>query len=319
MTGVVWGKEQDGEWKFFSKEPSLRAPAPGLCTYYRYLERQLVKIPTNRAELQHQTGDFVHTPRGEQFLEHFNTHLELLRWTYGKETSHHKVLTMSGRDGKPYHYILPSVYKLISSLHERQRDFAIVIRTFGRDASNVLSSLQYGMNGNHPALPKKISLQVHKTPGLVKRRKNNIELASYKPGGGQEIQTKLVHEKDIYRSLCEAQGITGYVDDFRYWQNNGYDHEAGKPFWIDLNDQRHHHIFFDDNFRPDEEDSIIDVRMFSTEAPSVAVSLDHELVAKLENVCIVQADLLKSIKDEDYFIRMTNECEEKFYDMFDSG
>lgn len=223
---------------------------------------------------------------------------------------------MCGRDGKPYHYILPSVYKLIYHLWESNRDFAIVIRTYGQDAPNVLTSLNYGLHGNHPSFSKSININVNMHPGTIKRRGDSIEL--FTSNGGQDVQQNLVYEKDIYRKLCNSQGISGYVDDFAFWQKHNYDHAAGKPFWVDLNDERHHHIFFDDNFRANDEDSIIDVRKFTRENPLEAVSMEHEEVARLENVFLVQANLLSSIEDEDYFIRMTNLCEQNFYTMFNS-
>ncbi|CAL1526258.1 unnamed protein product [Lymnaea stagnalis] len=319
LTGVVWGSENNGEWAWHSQVPSLKPPGKGLCTYYKFLEKKLVKNPTDRVKLRLQTGDFVHRPDGRQFQEHFDTHLARLLWDYDTETSRDKVLTMSGKDGQPYHYILPSVYKLILHLAERKRDFAIVIRTYGRDAPNVLSSLKYGLRGNHPAFRRSLNIKVHANPGVIKRDAVNFELINYKPTGGQDVQQKLVHERDIYRALCASHGISGYVDDFHFWQVNNYDHGAGKPFWLDLGDRRHHHIFFDDNFRADDEDSIVDVRLFTKENNTTAVSLGHDEVARLEDVCLVQADLLSSINDEDYFIRMTNKCEENYFSLIQSG
>ncbi|KAH9504781.1 hypothetical protein Btru_061945 [Bulinus truncatus] len=319
LTGVVWGKEENDRWILHSDKPSISIPKKGLCTYYKYLEKRLVKNPKDRANLRHQTGDFVHTPQGEKFKEHFDKHMELLLWNHEPETTRDKVLTMSGKDGRQYHYILPSVYKLIIYLVENKRDFSIVIRTYGQDARNVLAALKYGLRRKHPSFWKYINIKVNTTPGVIRRNNGAIELQTFKPGGGQDVLQKLVYERDIYRKLCTSQGISGYVDDFMFWQKRNYDHAAGKPFWIDLNDQRHHHIFFDDNFRAHDEDSIIDVRKFTREDPSVAVSMEHEEVARLENVCLVQANLLSSIEDEDYFIRMTNLCEQNFFSMVQAG
>ncbi|XP_013063680.2 uncharacterized protein LOC106052776 [Biomphalaria glabrata] len=316
LTGVVWGREENGQFLLHSDQPSIASPKKGLCTYYKFLEKRLVRNPKSRHNLRLQTGDFVFTPQGQKFQEHFHKHLHRLLWTYESHPVRDKKLTMCGRDGKPYHYILPSVYKLIYHLWESNRDFAIVIRTYGQDAPNVLTSLNYGLHGNHPSFSKSININVNMHPGTIKRRGDSIEL--FTSNGGQDVQQNLVYEKDIYRKLCNSQGISGYVDDFAFWQKHNYDHAAGKPFWVDLNDERHHHIFFDDNFRANDEDSIIDVRKFTRENPLEAVSMEHEEVARLENVFLVQANLLSSIEDEDYFIRMTNLCEQNFYTMFNS-
>ncbi|GFS20616.1 hypothetical protein ElyMa_005060900 [Elysia marginata] len=326
LTSVTWGSEVDGQWTWHSNIPSLKSPQPGLMTYYKYLEGKLVKNTEDRANLRLQTGDFVHTPLGKIFQKDFYIHLARLAWPYDQCATRDKVLTMAGRDATPYHYILPGVYKLLHHLTTSQRDFAVVIRTYGRDGPNVLSSLNYSVNGHHPEVPTPIKIKVHKTPGIIKRRSDNaFELQTYKcrdgTGSGMcsEINQLLSHERDMYRMMNASQGISGYVDDFYYWQGHQYFHWAGKPLWLDPSDKRHHHIFFDDNFRADDEDSIVDVRVFKTEKSHEARSLGLSEVALLENACVVQADLLESIADEDYFLRMVRECEEKYAHLIWSG
>lgn len=318
LTAVVWGKDKNGVWEWHSDVPSLKAPVAGLRTYYKFLERKLVKNQDDRVRLRLTTGDFVHTPRGQQFQKHFNVHLARLEWKYPHE-SMDKVLTMSGKDGRPYHYILPSFYKLLQYLTFNKREFAIVLRTYGRDADNVLSSLQYGTQGNHPAFRAPLNLPVLKKPGIINRWGNSFSLRSFKSSNHSETQHMLTHERDIYRHLSTSRGITGYVDDFCAWQNHNYYHKCGKPFWIDTSDTRHHHIFFDDNFRSDDEDSIIDVRLFSKDVPGPASSLNHVETQRFENACMVQADLLESIADESYFIRMVRMCENNYSLLLQEG
>ncbi|XP_012937404.1 uncharacterized protein LOC101848656 [Aplysia californica] len=319
LTGIVWGSEVKGEWKWHSNIPTLKSPTPGLVTYYKYLERKLVKNTADRAMLRLQTGDFTRTPLGKIFRKHFEIHLARLSWQHDWETSRDKVLTMDGRDGRPYHYILPSVYKLLHHLVATKRDFAIIIRTYGRDANNVLSSLHYGLRGHHPAFRSPLYIPVDKTPGTIKRSGNSFELKTFATKREQEIHQLLTHERDIYRLMCASKGISGYVDDFLAWQDNNYNHTSGKPIWIDPSDHRHHHIFFDDNFRADDEDSILDVRMFRKENPGKAESLSHAELVDLEEVCLVQADLLESIADEDYFIKTVQKCEENYARMVMGG
>lgn len=326
LTSVTWGSEQNGQWTWHSNIPSLKSPQAGLKTYYKYLEARLVKSPEDRAKLRLQTGDFVHTPLGKLFQKDFYIHLARLAWQHEEGATRDKVLTMSGRDGTPYHYILPGVYKLLRHLTTSQRDFAVVIRTYGRDGPNVLSSLSYGVHGHHPEVTSPIRIKVHKTPGSIKRKgDNSFEFLTYKcrdgNGGGacSEINQLLSHERDMYRLLNSSQGISGYVDDFYYWQGHQYHHTAGKPLWLDFSDKRHHHIFFDDNFRADDEDSIVDVRVFDKGQSHTARSLGLSEVAMLENACVVQADLLESIADEDYFLRLVKECEQKFTHLVWSG
>jgi len=44
-------------------------------------------------------------------------------------------------DGK-YHFLLPSFFKAITELIKRDRDFVIVLRTFGTDITDVLAALE---------------------------------------------------------------------------------------------------------------------------------------------------------------------------------
>ena len=61
LTGVVWGKEtESGDWEWKSSHPSLQPPSPECITYYKYMEKQLVKKPSDRAMLRRVTGDFTH-------------------------------------------------------------------------------------------------------------------------------------------------------------------------------------------------------------------------------------------------------------------
>ena len=326
LTSVTWGSEENGEWIWHSNIPSLKSPQPGLRTYYKHLEAKLVKSSEDRVKLRLQTGDFALSSMGKIFQKDFYVHLARLVWQFDTCTTRDKVLTMSGRDGTAYHYILPGVYKLLHHLTNSRRDFAVVIRTYGRDGPNVLSSLNYGLHGHHPAFPSPLRIKVHKTPGIIKRTgSSSFELQTYKyrdgAGSGtcQEINQLLSHERDMYRLMNASQGISGYVDDFYHWQGHDYYHTAGKPLWLDPSDKRHHHIFFDDNFRADDEDSIVDVRVFNKENGHEARSLGLAEVARLENACVVQADLLESIADEDYFVKMVRECEQKYAHLVWSG
>ena len=343
LTGVTWGNDHDGEWVWHSMEPSLVPPRPDSITFYKYLERTLVRTPMDRTELRIATGDFVHRPLGEEFLPYFENHLELLKWNYPYTQARDECLTMRGKDGQRYHYILPSLYNLIQSLVQRNRDFAIVIRTYGLDCANVLKSLSYGLKGNHPGFRSPVNLRVDVTPGSIIRSGNDCvcletysspkesdckmanvfackssEKAKLTGSVPSQVVHKLHHERDMYRFISNLHGIAGFVDDFPYWQSNSYSYSAGKPFWIDGSDVGVHHIFFDDNFRAYEEDSIVDVRKFE-ESKQTARRLTKQEIAEFEDVCLVQADLLQSVEDHDYFINKVQVCENNYSKFLKQG
>ena len=73
-----------------------------------------------------------------------------------------------------------------------------------------------------------------------------------------------------------------------------------------------HHIFFDDNIRTFEDDSIVDIRLFETSGAEVARSLKKAEAAKFDNMCMVQADLMQCIEDENYYLDRVEECEANY-------
>ena len=45
LTGVAWGRKVGTGWEWLSDEPSITAPQPGAITYYKSLEKDLVRTP----------------------------------------------------------------------------------------------------------------------------------------------------------------------------------------------------------------------------------------------------------------------------------
>lgn len=314
LTGVVWGREQSkGMWIWDSFETSLTPPSPDTITYYKHMERLLVKTPTDRRKLRIVTGDFTQENIGQRFLPYFSSTLDALQWKH-IVTPEHEGMTMAGKDGKPYHYLLKSVYKLIYHLRENKRDFAIIFRTYGLDAPNVISSLTKGLRGDHPDFPiKDLGLKINFNPGLVFRKNDgSIVFETIEDGndeGGSPERSEVTEEREIYDMLSAQVGISGYKDDFIFWQSNNYSHETAKPLYVDPFDDDVQHIFFDDNIRTSEDDSIVNVRLFESKGCANAKSLSKMEAAKFENVNLVQADLLMAIQDDDYYVKAVHQCE----------
>jgi len=135
----------------------------------------IVKTPPDRTKLRLAVGDFVHTEFGRKFESYYKEALEQLEWKY--DGNHHKKLVLKGTDDKKYHYVLPSFYKLLSKLHKDERDFAIVIRTFGLDCENVLDSISTCLKvGAHPEYPNLPDMELHPHEGRVLRDDDTITL-----------------------------------------------------------------------------------------------------------------------------------------------
>ena len=82
LTGVLWGheREDNGEWEWVSKEPSLQKPTTcGDCmTYFKYLENQIVIEAIDRKDLRAKTGSFIYN-EGARFRQFYDELIESLK------------------------------------------------------------------------------------------------------------------------------------------------------------------------------------------------------------------------------------------------
>lgn len=131
---------------------------------------------------------------------------------------------------------------------------------------------------------------------------------------GQTV-SELTDPDNIYRYFCDYEGVCGFRDDFEYWQNNSYLHKCAKPLWIDPNDSQYQHILFDDNYRPNHLDSIVDIRQRESASGEWA-SLDNAQLDKYDNMSLVQVDLLQAISNDQYYVDRVRDCETKFDKQF---
>ena len=313
LTGVTWGKQTTSGWQWASDKPSLQCPDPESETYYKHLEKQLVRVPSDRVRLRRMTGDFAQEDIGRKFDKYFHRTLNNLEWVHPNANG--EQLTMKGKDGKLYHYILPSFYKLIHHLHCQNRDFSIVIRTYGLDAYNVLKSIKLTMMGSHPQFPEKLPISVDTTYGKIHRKEDKISMHVQ-----SETRRPFVLDSDraMFNYLSDSTDVTAFVDDFPFWQSNGYATSCAKPLWIDPNNKKVQHIFFDDNIRITDADNIVDVRVFDSVDSDKARSLNDKEMAKFEDMCLIQANLLESASNSDYFINKVDTAEKLYSDYLKS-
>ena len=313
LTGVMWGYEKDnGDWQWVRDTPSLTSPASGAITYYKHRERELVRTPSDRGELRRVTGSFTQEPLGERFLPYLERGLASIRWTHAE---HVDQLIMVDKDGEKYHYLLPSVFQVIQHLQDTKRDFSIVIRTYGSDAPNILKTIAASLEGKHPDFPRLTKMPVDHHIGTIKRHADGkITLQTELDGNAQT----LTNERQIYNFLSSCKGVTAIVDDFIYWQKNDYDHTCSKPHWVDTSDRHTQHIIFDDNLRVTDRDSIVDLRRFQGNQQRASSVLDLDLMQRYENACLVQADLLESTANLNYFVDKIKLCERRYDELLNS-
>ncbi|CAF1587040.1 unnamed protein product, partial [Didymodactylos carnosus] len=212
-------------------------------------------------------------------------------------------------------YILPAFFRLIQYLQQTDRDYAIILRTMGDDSVNFLYNAQRVLANEHPNFTFEKLIPVSLIPGKIRRtgtlegKDEKITLELPKVDDNDELM-EIDDEFQINDKLKQFDGIHGIKDDFNYWCNNQYLYSSSKPIWFDPEkDVDVHHILFDDNFRViDPYDSIVDIRVMNHNTHQCK-TVPFEHYSKLENVFAVQADLLKILENENYFVEKIEECE----------
>eukprot|EP00743_Colponemidia_sp_Colp-15_P001690 GILK01001846.1.p1 GENE.GILK01001846.1~~GILK01001846.1.p1 ORF type:complete len:528 (-),score=117.44 GILK01001846.1:206-1747(-) len=234
------------------------------------------------------------------------------------------------------HYIVPSFFQLIQHLSNKQRNFAIIFRTFGTDLENIATEYNGFCNGIHPCfngknstkplrfdgLRKTRDLRLHSNSfGVVHResadpadillvmgtleRAKTIEHAQQRFQEAVENGDMTMHRgyADIYlhmNELLKQHSALAFSDDYEWWNGHGETAEAGKLFVVDMADDTVHHIFFDDNINQ-ADSGIVDVRD--------CVSGDCIPFNDVINKMLVRVDPVRAICDPTYFIQELENCE----------
>ncbi|XP_069382167.1 uncharacterized protein [Paralichthys olivaceus] len=290
LTTSTWGKmTRHGKWEWLSDSPSLLPPCKDAVRY----SVQFGRIPgfTSGA--------------GRRFRGVLDEHLDQLRWPEGVEAN--SELSVKGEDGRLYHWILPSFFQLLKDLVQEGWEFAILFRTFGTDLPRVLRAVHRALNeGAHPLFPDlpDLKINVNMTPGKIRCSKKGIVLSR-----AEDRVSSRDGERGLYQYFSSVQGLGGFQDHFDWWASNTFSIRGGKPLWVDPFDQSVQHIFIDDNMRQDDEDTIVQPRIFLDPGGNdTRVACTSELY----DITLVQNDLLRAISDLNYFTERVNICLENY-------
>jgi hypothetical protein len=320
-------------------------------TYFKYVEKQILKKPSDRKHVRVKTGSFVNN-EGARFRQFYDALIESLRYnTLGsrerknedriltleeeqeKSTNeaesnakaerqrrssslHNVTLPVNGfrsENGTLYHYILPSFFRFIQYLQNNDRDFVVYLRTMGDDSQNFLKNAERVLANEHPSFQFEECIEVNNEPGLIERKNDQPMCLQMKFKEDPEVE-RITDEFLIHEKLESGHGIHAIKDDFNAWCETDSHYTTSKPIWFDPDDKnpRSHHILFDDNFRViDPNDSIVDIRIMNREKHK-CYSCAFEFYPRLENIFAVQANLYLILAEEDYYIRVVEECEKKF-------
>ena len=312
LTSVLWGKEKDNQWVWLSTEPQLYKPKnePDAITYFKYLEKKIVKSPEDRVELKTRTCKFVYEEPGIKFREFFDLYLKKLTYSSNWECedkieneNEESLFTLKNglkeykcppntlpdnddTTNTLYHLILPDFFDMIRRLQKDKRNFAIVLRTMGIDSQNFLDTVRPVIEGKHRDFKDLDPIKINPNIGEIKRDLNDkIELHM-----DNEIYSD---EEAIYNKLNSLEGINAIRDHFAFWQKSNYECYAAKPLWINLEDNKHHHILFDDNIRLDAiDDCIVNIRLYNYMLKEYE-NLDFASYERFEKSSILQPNLIE--------------------------
>ncbi|XP_048343267.1 uncharacterized protein LOC125427754 [Sphaerodactylus townsendi] len=284
-----------GEWQWLSEGPSLLPPRPDAVNFYSLTRRLSARLhPAARASWAQKA-----LPTGPSH----RSHLKLLQWP-GQP---HSALSIPGEQPtQRYHFMLPSFFHLLQSLHREGRHFAVIFRTFGIDLPRVLRAMLCALEGQHPHFPalRDVLLPVDLNPGKIRCSKQKVTLTQ----GAERLSTE-AGDRETYTYFSSKEGLCGFRDHFDWWARNQFSSQGGKPFWIDPHDANVHHICIDDNIRLNDSDTIVQPRIFSGPGDNRTQTIP---TAELYDVCLVQTDLLEAIADVNYFCRCVRRCEENY-------
>lgn len=290
LSTVTWGRMAKGKWEWMWESPSLLPPCEGAVSYYSQFGRVV---------------GFTTAGPGRHFRKVLEEHLELLRWP--SDLPAHKELSVTGEDGKLYHWILPAFFQMLLDLTSQGIEFSILFRTFGTDLPRLLKVVQQALeHGTHPlfSVPPEPKLRVNTTPGQIRCNTKGVILTR-----GEESMSTKDGERNLYWYLSSSQGLGGFQDHFNWWARNTYTIMGGKPLWIDPFDSLVQHIFIDDNLRQNNDDTIVHPKVFldpeSSETRTASTS-------ELYDLCLIQTDLLRAISEPSYFTQRIRICMENY-------
>ena len=171
----------------------------------------------------------------------------------------HPALSME-EDGGAVGVLLPAFYQTLDGLRRSGRRFSIVLRTFGTDLPRVAAAINAYAAGEHPDYPEgapDLALPPQRMwKGRYDEGSGRFALSPHDEGNGAP---SITDEREAVAALSE-HGVSGVMDDYKYWASHDNDPACGKPLWLTLGDASTYQLFFDDNIHAAVKASIVSVR-----------------------------------------------------------
>ncbi len=213
---------------------------------------------------------------------------------------------------------VPSFLALIRHLAiDESRDFVFIIRTFGSDIPRMIPAFNLIAEGKHPLLPKPGCIHPPSWVGsLCRRGRSDHRLVLSPPQNSS--QTSIIDGNANILSFFDSlpsRSVIMINDDYEDWKSHSWNPVFGKPMFLDP-ENACMHFLFDDNVNMNPKDSIAAVwlkKNDNTGAPHfVPLPLHTRAGLATIGTVLLQANLFKSITDENAFISELKRAEKRY-------
>ena len=242
------------------------------------------------------------------------------------------------KDGGKTYFILPAFFECLYELEQSQREYNLVIRTFGSDLPLVADAVEAFAQGKHPLFPSFHSQTLRLPKGNMYRgrytqsNEEDDESAIYRlhewtddvdtEGLGRVVapndeQILAILEQDESSTVGNSNyKVFGINDDYHFWSQNKQNPRYGKPVWVHRCCEHLSsplHIIFDDNIRNDPFDSIVAVRYQDNDESQEGTRYFRALCGKkiqtLQGKHLVRVPTYKPILQRSWFLQQIEQCE----------
>ena len=232
-----------------------------------------------------------------------------------------------------FYRMLPSFFHTLVKLQEMNKDYTLVLRTFGDDLEDVALAIKDFAQGKHPVYPSfrepKLLLEecnMYRGRYRVEQpingddhgdgNRNSIINSIYDLFDWNDSSKVIASGDDELLNIIEGQSICGIQDDYKYWSGNDCVPSSGKPVWIHPKDEdgrvSYHHLIFDDNIHNDAKDSIVAVRSRDMHTRQWK-SLSGENTIDQQGIYVVRVPTVAAILEQDWFLQQIAVAEARLH------
>ena len=227
----------------------------------------------------------------------------------------HPALSME-EDGGAVGVLLPAFYQTLDGLRRSGRRFSIVLRTFGTDLPRVAAAINAYAAGEHPDYPEgapDLALPPQRMwKGRYDEGSGRFALSPHDEGNGAP---SITDEREAVAALSE-HGVSGVMDDYKYWASHDNDPACGKPLWLTLGDASTYQLFFDDNIHNDVKDSIVSVRARRDAAAAGGFApLTGAQICALHGAVLRRVPTILPVLDPGWFLAEVERCEARLAEL----